>query len=220
MIVKEFNIPDLNLHYFVGINQIEINLEKFINNNIDEEKKINQFFNEIKAIQDKYKNTVVQFIKDKYLLNEDHVFTACYYVEKAFLQNKNISNKKSIELLLYLAASRQIDKSIAGFGIDYSDLKKGKLIYCIIAQKNSLNSINVNLTRFLQAREEEININRQSDIKINAIKNFFEISDNQVSSVLQSYGTIAYNLDINSSSLISALYELICEKMALLYAEK
>ncbi|MFX0038581.1 MAG: KEOPS complex subunit Cgi121 [Promethearchaeota archaeon] len=217
--MKEFNFPDLNLHYFVGINQITIDLEKFIDNNIDEEKVINQFFNEIKVIQDKYEDSVVQFIKDKYLLNEDHVFTACYYIEKAFLQNKNISNKKSIELLLYLAASRQINKSFEGFGIDYSDLKKRKLTYCIISPKNDLNNIHVNLTRVLSAEEEEMNINHQSNVKINTVKKFFDISDNQLNSVLHSYGIITNNSDLNLSSLFSALYDLICEKMALLYAE-
>ena len=30
MIVKEFNIEDLNLHYFIGINQIEIDIRKIL----------------------------------------------------------------------------------------------------------------------------------------------------------------------------------------------
>ena len=168
MIVKEFNIQDLNLHYYVGIYQIKINLDRFIaTDKIDNKEKIlNQFFNIIKEIQDKYENSVVQFIKDKYILNQDHIFTACYYLEKAFLQNKNISNKKNIELLLYLATNRQINKSIKGFGIDYSDLNKDKLTYCIISPQNNLNNIYVNLSSVLLAEEEELTINDQSNTNI------------------------------------------------------
>jgi len=222
VIVKEFNIQDLNLHYYVGIYQIKINLDRFIaTDKIDNKEKIlNQFFNIIKEIQDKYENSVVQFIKDKYILNQDHIFTACYYLEKAFLQNKNISNKKNIELLLYLAANRQINKSIKGFGIDYSDLNKDKLTYCIISPQNNLNNIYVNLSSVLLAEEEEFTINDQSNTKINLIQEYFEISDNQLNSVLKSYGIITYNSDLSLSSVVSALYDLICEKMALLYVEK
>lgn len=222
MIVKEFNIQDLNLHYYVGIYQIKINLDRFIaTDKIDNKEKIlNQFFNIIKEIQDKYENSVVQFIKDKYILNQDHIFTACYYLEKAFLQNKNISNKKNIELLLYLAANRQINKSIKGFGIDYSDLNKDKLTYCIISPQNNLNNIYVNLSSVLLAEEEELTINDQTNTKINLIQEYFEISDNQLNSVLKSYGIITYNSDLSLSSVVSALYDLICEKMALLYVEK
>ncbi len=222
MIVKEFNIQDLNLHYYVGIYQIKINLDRFIaTDKIDNKEKIlNQFFNIIKEIQDKYENSVVQFIKDKYILNQDHIFTACYYLEKAFLQNKNISNKKNIELLLYLATNRQINKSIKGFGIDYSDLNKDKLTYCIISPQNNLNNIYVNLSSVLLAEEEEFTINDQSNTKINLIQEYFEISDNQLNSVLKSYGIITHNSDLSLSSVVSALYDLICEKMALLYVEK
>jgi len=222
VIVKEFNIQDLNLHYYVGIYQIKINLDRFIaTDKIDNKEKIlNQFFNIIKEIQDKYENSVVQFIKDKYILNQDHIFTACYYLEKAFLQNKNISNKKNIELLLYLATNRQINKSIKGFGIDYSDLNKDKLTYCIISPQNNLNNIYVNLSSVLLAEEEELTINDQSNTKINLIQEYFEISDNQLNSVLKSYGIITHNSDLSLNSVVSALYDLICEKMALLYVEK
>ncbi len=222
MIVKEFKIQDTNLHYFVAINQIKTSLNKIIDTNkIDsEEKAVNQFFNIINEIQSKYNNSMVQFIKDKYILNEDHIFTACYYLEKAFLQNKNISNKKNIELLLYLAANRQIQKSIESFGIEYSDLNKDKLTFCIISPKNNLNIIYLTLLSVLSAEEAELTINDQTNTKISVIKKYFEISDNQLNSVIKSYGIITPNSDLSLSSITSAIYDLICEKMALLYVEK
>ncbi|MFX1599956.1 MAG: KEOPS complex subunit Cgi121 [Promethearchaeota archaeon] len=222
MIAKEFRIHDLNLHYYVGINQIRIQFKRFVDfYNLDNESKtIDQFFSIIEEIQHKNENSVIQFINDKYILNQDHIFTACYYLEKAFLQDINISNKKNIEFLLYLATNRQIHKSIEGFGISFSDLSKNRLTYCIISPLNNLDNISVELSSALNAEEEELTINDQSTNKINLIKNYFEITDSQLNSVLKSYGIIADNSDISLSSIVSALYDLICEKMALLHIEK
>ncbi len=221
MIVKEYNIQESNLHYFIGINQIKIIINKFIDvKKIDNKAEVlNQFFKIIKQIQNKYENSVIQFIKNKYLLNEDHIFTACYYLQKAFLQNKKIANNKNIELLLYLAANRQISKSLEGFGIDYSDLSKGKLTYCIISPKNNLNNIYINLSEVLCAEDDELTINNESNTKSNLIKEYFEISDNQVDCVLKSYGFNISKSDLSLNSVNLALYDLICEKMALLYVE-
>ena len=222
MITREFSIKDLNLHYYIGINQIRIHFDKIIdfNNIVNEDKALNEFFSMIEEIQNKNENSVIQFIKDKYILNQDHIFTACYYLEKAFLQNVNISNKKNIELLLYLATNRQINKSIEDFGINYSDLNKNKLIYCIISPQNNLSNVRVELSNILGAEEVELTINDQTIDKINNIKNYFEVSDNQINSVLKSYGIIAHNSDLGLNFVVSALYDLICEKMALLYVEK
>ncbi|MFW9968699.1 MAG: KEOPS complex subunit Cgi121 [Candidatus Odinarchaeota archaeon] len=221
MIVKDFKIKDLNLKYFVGINQIKINLNSIIgfNRKDNEEEVLNQLFERIKEIQDKYQNSVVQFFKDKFILNEDHIFTACYYLQKAFIKNKNISNKKNIELFIYLAANRQINKSIEGFGIDISDLRKNKLNYCIISPQNILNDIYLNISSAFSAEEEVLTLNNQSTNKIKLIKTYFEITDNQINCILKSYGINPNNSDLNLKYVVSALYDLICEKMALLYAE-
>lgn len=222
MIVREFIIKDLNLHFYAGINQIKIQFDNFtdFNNVEDDEKALNQFFSIIEEIQNKYENSVIQFMKDKYILNQDHIFIACYYLEKAFLQDVNISNKKNIEFLLYLAANRQIDKSIEDFGINYSDLNKNKLNYCIVSPRNNLSNIRVELSNVLNAEEEEMTINNQSNSKINLIQNYFKISDNQLNSALKSYGISARNSDLGLNFIVSALYDLICEKMALLHVEK
>jgi len=222
VIVREFIIKDLNLHYYVGINQIKIQFDKFtdFNNVENDEEALNQFFSIIEEIQNNYENSVIQFIKDKYILNQDHIFIACYYLEKAFLQDVNISNKRNIEFLLYLAANRQINKSIEDFGINYSDLNKNKLIYCIVSPRNNLSNIRVELSSVLSAEEEELTINNQSNSKINLIKSYFKISDNQLNSVLKSYGISAHISDIGLNFVVSALFDLICEKMALLHVEK
>jgi tRNA threonylcarbamoyladenosine modification (KEOPS) complex Cgi121 subunit len=221
VIVREFKIEDLNLNFFVGINQIKINQDRFINfkENDEKEKLLNQFFNIIEKVQNKYEHSVLQFIKDKYILNQNHIFTACYYLEKAFLYNVNISKTKNIELLLYLAANRQINKSMEGFGIDYSDLCESKLTYCIISPKNNINNIGVEISNVLYANEEKVTLNNQSNNKINLIKNYFNFSNDQINCVQKSYGINPNNSEsLNSLALV--IEDLICEKMALLYIEK
>ncbi|MFW9819117.1 MAG: KEOPS complex subunit Cgi121 [Candidatus Thorarchaeota archaeon] len=220
--MREFKIPNINLNFFVGINQVKITLDRIVKpiKIESEQRALNYFFEIINNIQKKYKNSLVQFIKENYILNEDHIFTACYYVEKAFLQKINISNKKNIELFLYLAANRQINKSIDGFGIDVSDLNKKKLTLCIISPKNNLNKIYDELSRVLSIEEVKLTLNDQTNTKINLIKNYFKLSDNQINTVQKSYRSSPSNLSSSLNSTISAIYDLICEKMALLYVEK
>jgi len=76
LIIKGFNIKEINLKYFVGINQIKMNSGKFIDSNLinNESEAVNRFFKIIDEIQDKTENSVIQFIKDKYILNQDHYF--------------------------------------------------------------------------------------------------------------------------------------------------
>ena len=222
MIIKYFNINEINLKYFVGINQIKINSGKLLDlYDIDnQEEALNQFFSIINKVQNNNENSVIQFIKDKYILNQDHVFTACYYLLKAFQQNINISNKKNIEFLLYLAANRQINKSIEAIGIDYSQLIHNKLTLCIISPFENINSICDEILTILNAVEMELTINNQSQTKFNLIKEFFRITDNQINSVLRSYGNEMKKSETKLTSLFSALFDLICERMALLNAEK
>jgi hypothetical protein len=69
----------------------------------------------------------------------------------------------------------------------------------------------------------DITINDQSFEKFNTIQNFYEISNKQLSSVLKSYGIHISNekqLDYSLNSMYMALYDLLCEKMALLNTEK
>lgn len=222
MINKEFNINDFSLNYSIGINQIEIDLDNLVGSHkLNNENEILDFLlNLSEEIQNAYKDTMVQFFSDLYVLSQDHILTASYYVLKAFYNEVNISKSKNIEFLLYLNAQRQIKKAIESFGID---LKSKNLSYCIISTENNLNEINKEIIQNLNAFEVEITLNNKTVEKFNRIKNFYEISDNQIKSVLNSYGfepfnknSIAHNLD----NIFVALYDLVCEKMSLLSLEK
>ncbi len=225
MIIKKFNIKEISLEYFVGISQIKFNFSQFLQLfTIDnEEEALKHLFQLTQELQNRNKGSMIQFIKDKYLLNENHLFTACYYMQKAFYYNTNISNKKNIEFLLYLSANRQISKGIETFGINFKDLRKGNLLFCIISQSNTISKINSEILSILKVNEIERAINSLSNEKITVIKEYYGISDNQIFSILNSYGVKLVdnqisNIDLDSISL--ALYDLICEKMALLNLEK
>jgi len=170
VIIKEFYIEDFSLNYFVGIDQVKIDLEKFLHYyDIDnEEKALIQFFNIIDEIQHKNENLMIQFIKDKYILNQDHIFIASYYFQKAFKQKINISNKTNIEFLLYLAINRQINKSIQAFGIEFSDLKNSLLTLCIVSPSDIINSVWNDLYPVIFAQEQELTIDHQSFTKYKA----------------------------------------------------
>jgi len=223
--IKEFNVSELNLKYFVGINLISIDLAKLL----DENKLENQaqvldiIFDVIEKVQTTFKGSTIQFFSNEYVLGQNHIFNASYYMEKAFLNNINILNKKNLELFLYLTTKRQIKIGIEAFGIKYLDVKKGELYYCIVSHENNMHEINEEILHLLQAKELKLNVNHRSFDKFNRIKTFFEIIDNQIITVLKSYGISNKNKDPLSfklEDLYLALNDLICEKMTLLSLEK
>ncbi len=223
MITKEFSIKDLNLKYYVGINQIKFNFNHFLEFNAqnNEIKALDLVFQKIGKIQRNFKDSVVQFFNDNYVVSQEHVFTACYFVQKAFYRKINISNGKNIEFLLYLSALRQIKNSIDAFGISIKDLKTNILSYCVITPINNLDEINEEIIRVFNANEIETMINEKSLEKYDRIKNFFNISRNQIKSIINSYGIKTKEKDSGGlETLFLAMHDLICEKMALLSLEK
>jgi len=221
LIEKEFKIEEINLNYFVGINQVEFDSVYFFQTQevIDEKETLDLFFKTINEIQSRYTNSFIQFFKEMYILNQDHIFAACYYLQKAFFNHKNISNKKEIELLLYLSTNRQIIKSIQALGIEYSDLRKGNLLYCIISPTNNLHKLNNEILKVLKAKENPMTLNNVTLEKINLIQEFYEISEEQITCILKSYGNDSKFGTSHLTSKFSALFDLISEKMVLLSVE-
>lgn len=225
MIVKKFNIEDLELEYFVGINRIDFNLNKVLEfyNLTNETEALEYIFQSLENIQEKYEDAMLQIFNDKYVLNQEHVVIAGYYTQKVFIYDNNVSKKKNIEFFLYLAANRQIKDSIEAFGINYNDLKKGKLNFCIISRQNYLNEINNEVLQKFFAREMDLTLNEQNIEKYDKIKKFFELTDSQIDVILNSYGIKKVDKKSgvdNLDCLFLALFDLICEKMSLLSVEK
>lgn len=201
-------------NYYVGINQIEIDSKDI---------QINKLVELIEIVNSNYKNTVLQFFNDRYILNLEHILHACYFVQKAFYAQNNISNKKNLELFLYLAAKRQIKLSLHFFGVKSYNFQNKRISYCIISSEDNMKQLNIEINKYLNSKEISLNLGELSIEKFNRVKKYFEFSDNQILTVLRSYGYKHDILDINSlklESLYNALNDLICEKMALLSLEK
>jgi tRNA threonylcarbamoyladenosine modification (KEOPS) complex Cgi121 subunit len=222
LITKEFMIEDLNLNYHVGINQINFNFTDFLDSNElkTEGDALEYLFSLIEIIQSKFKDSIIQFFKTNYLLGTKHLFLACYFTQKAFYHQYNISNSKNIELLLYLSAKRQIKSGIDAYGINLGDLKSSNLLYCIISPNDNLKTINKEICKILNAGNVELSIDSIDLNKWEQVKEFFEISDDQINVILKSTGKTEFQERNDLNLKILALQDLICEKMAFLSLEK
>jgi len=224
LIIKNFYIEEMELNYFVGLNQITFDSNHILETHEIKDKGdlIQILFGLTENIQKDNSELVIQFIKDNYVLNQDHIFTACYYLQKAFHDKTNISNSKNIELLLYLSTKRQITKGIKSFGIDMKDLDKGTLTTCFISPTNNIEQVNNELLQILKAKEVKLTINDLTLEKINRINQYFDLNNMQINSILNSYGTKQKDILENFNhlnNLALAAFDLICEKMALLNVE-
>ncbi|MFX1314135.1 MAG: KEOPS complex subunit Cgi121 [Promethearchaeota archaeon] len=211
MIIKKFEIEERDITYYVGINQMKIDPKLFT---------LSRFFRIIE--ENKNNDFVLQIFNNKHVLNSEHVFNACYFLQKAFLNNNNISNKKNIELLLYLATNRQIKIAIQDFGINEEQFNKGLINSCMISSKDNLDPINSEIEKSLKANRLKLTIDNYSLKKYERVKKYFNFSDNQIHSILNSY-SIKVNAKIRDKDipvLYLALNDLICERMTLLSLER
>lgn len=214
MILREFNFNNPSHRYWVALSQIQISSSDL---------SLDEMFGLMETIQNKYDNSVLQFFSEKYVLNIEHTYNACYFLEKAFLNKKNILNKKSLEFLLYLATKRQIKSGIEDFGIQLIDIKNGLLNSCIIASEENCSQILNDIKNKIGGTEVPNTIDGKSYEKFLTVKNYFQFSDLQIRTVLNSYEIMEakYKLEkVDLTHLYLALNGLIREKMVLLSLEK
>ena len=214
--MKIYSITNLTgvSDFYLGINQIEID---------PNEVQISKLVDLIEIIQSQFDDVILQFFNDRYILNAEHILHACYYVQKAFYTKNNISKKKNLELLLYLASKRQIKLSLESFGVNNNNLSSGRISFCVISLVDNIQQVNIKINNSLHSKDIELNLGNLSLKKYKIVKEYFEFSDNQILTVLKSYGHKNNILDPNSSNLerlYEALNDLLCEKMALLNLEK
>ena len=163
MIIEEFNIDVLKLNYFVGLTCIEFDGLKY---------ELNQFLTLIEEIQERNKDFVILFFEDQYVVNKEHIYSAIYFAQRAFSQEINISNKKNIEILLYLATKRQIKHGIENFGVKRESLQEGRINICFISPENNIEEIFREILKIFNAKEIEFEIKQKSIEKYKIIKNF------------------------------------------------
>jgi tRNA threonylcarbamoyladenosine modification (KEOPS) complex Cgi121 subunit len=212
MIKKQFKIQDQDLNYTVGLNQITVT-----QNDID----LDRLLQITNILQTQFSDPIIQFFDSSNVLNTDHIFLAIYHTFKAFSEGTNISNRKNIEILLYLSCNRQIRVALETFGVKESHLKSGKLSYCIVTTRNNVEKINTEILRLLKAKERQLTFNDKSREKFLQIMKFFDISTHQILTILNSYDIEnTQNLEkVSLDHLFLGLEDLIGEQMVLLSLE-
>ncbi|MBY9005810.1 MAG: hypothetical protein KGD63_03545 [Candidatus Lokiarchaeota archaeon] len=210
MIRKDFSFQESELNYSIIINRIHLEKKGLT---------LNDLFQIIKELQNKYQNSIIQFFNDFYVLDEKQIFNSIYYTQKAYIRKRLISNNQNIEFLLYLSAKRQIKVCIDSFGISEEDIDKGILNYCVVSNKETLDQINQIVSEKIDFKEIELNYDNKTIEKYDRIKEFYEINENQIKSVLNSLDDkyILENIERNDINLLfEVLNDLLCEKMVLL----
>ncbi len=224
MIIRRIFVESKCLRYYVGIGGYAISYSDYLNSNNltnhDDKTILDHFFSQLESIENHFKGSTIQMFKDDYLINREHLFLACYHVQKAFSNKTNIVNRKNLELLLYLSADRQIKNAINAFGIDVKDLKTNNLNYCIMSTQDNLHEISRAILKKINGTELNSEFNFEDINKYNMIKEFFQVRDAQVNVLMNSYDELHDFDNIDLRYKFNALYELVCEKMVLLSLEK
>jgi hypothetical protein len=214
MITKSIKINEIDLKYNFGISKLQMGSNSLTSKNL---------FKLVEDLENETKGSMIQFFNDEFTLNSVHVFNACYFTIKAFNNGTNISNQKNLEFILYLASKRQIKQGLKDFGLNYTNVSNKELNYCIISLSTELSWIDEIILQKLNAKHSILNLDNFEYEKFKRVKNYFQISDNQISVILKSYDLSYLSTKPTKEDLINlymALNDLICEKMALLSLEK
>ena len=214
MKLKSIYNLETGLKIYIGITEVSLNIENISSN------KLLSLSNYIDI---NYDNALLQFFNSKYILNSEHIYSACYFTYNAFLSHNNISKSKEIELLLFLSVNRQIKIAIRDFGLPDDTKKDINFILCLSSFQNNLDIIYTDLQDRINFQELSFKLDDYSIERFNRIKNYFDISDNQIKVLLKSANLKINNNKINEvplDYLYSALTDIIREKMVLLSIEK
>ena len=81
-------------------------------------------------------HVILQALNADLIYGKDHVLSAVSHAQRAFKQHTNATNSLALEILLYAAGERQIQKAIAKMGV-----KQGKqsVVFVLVDTKKTLN---------------------------------------------------------------------------------
>jgi tRNA threonylcarbamoyladenosine modification (KEOPS) complex Cgi121 subunit len=211
--VKFIQNKETNLKIFIGLIEVKLNLQEL---------SPNKFLDLCNYVENMYNNALLQILNKQYILNSEHIFSACYFTYNAFLSKNNISKSKNIEFLLYLSTNKQIKIALKDFGLNYDKLKNQNCVICLISPERNLDIIYTDLKNKINLNEIKFEIDGKSIEKFNRIKNYFGITDDQLKVVLKSYKLTRERNKIFQfplDDLFLALSDLIRERMVLLSLE-
>ncbi len=152
---------------------------------------VNDFLAALKTVARKY-DVTIQAMNAELIAGEEHIKSAVKKALRAVGRNRNITNDLSLEILLYAAGRRQIERALA-MGVSESEDEKRVAIVIVDAsaraqREKDLEVVAEEVKRKIGIQEEpisELELEYKGDKK-EGIKKFFDITEAELKAVGES----------------------------------
>lgn len=152
---------------------------------------VNDFLAALKTVARKY-DVTIQAMNAELIAGEEHIKSAVKKALRAVGRNRNITNDLSLEILLYAAGRRQIERALA-MGVSESEGEKRVAIVIVDAsaraqREKDLEVVAEEVKRKIGIQEEpisELELEYKGDKK-EGIKKFFDITEAELKAVGES----------------------------------
>lgn len=149
---------------------------------------VNDFLAALKTVARKY-DVTIQAMNAELIAGEEHIKSAVKKALRAVSRNRNITNDLSLEILLYAAGRRQIERALA-MGVSESEDEKRVAIVIVDAsaraqREKDLEVVAEEVKRKIGIQEEpisELELEYKGDKK-EGIKKFFDITEAELKAV-------------------------------------
>ncbi len=149
---------------------------------------VGDFHAVLKTIAHKY-DVTIQAMNAELVAGEEHIKSAVKKALRAVGRNRNITNDLSLEILLYAAGKRQIERALA-MGVSESEDEKRVAIVIVDAsaraqREKDLEMVAEEVKRKIGVQEEpisELELEYKEDKK-EGIKKFFDITEAELKAV-------------------------------------
>lgn len=154
-----------------------------------------------KAQKDKHNDVAFQFFNADLVATWEHLYFAALNALTAFDTERNISRDVVMEMMLYASAQRQIRRAIDFIGVKHG---VGNIAVVIIGRDETQVEAALSAVKKRFGKEPDESVLEMSANKIKCIREAFEISDDEIRTVL------------GKSGLERAVVNLVIERVALL----
>ncbi|NQE04514.1 Regulatory protein Cgi121 [ANME-1 cluster archaeon GoMg1] len=154
---------------------------------------VDDFLAVLKTIAHKY-DVTIQAMNAELIAGEEHIKSAVKKALRAVERNRNITNDLSLEILLYAAGRRQIERALA-MGVSKSEGENAKTVAIVIVDTYTSASGGKDLdmvagevkkaTMMVEEPVQELELEHNEDKK-EKLKQFFEISEDELKAVGES----------------------------------
>ncbi|MGB7532922.1 MAG: KEOPS complex subunit Cgi121 [Halobacteriota archaeon] len=152
---------------------------------------VDDFLAVLKTIAHEY-DVTIQAMDAELIAGEEHIKSAVKKALRAVERNRNITNDLSLEILLYAAGRRQIERALA-MGVSVSEGEKRVAIVIVDASargEKDLEMVAEEVKRETMMAEEPVQElelgSEHNEDKKEKLKRFFEISDDELKAVGES----------------------------------